>query len=72
MAGISTTRLAERQTAGSSGIAIGSALPASISTTARRSETSCNGSKVALRSSTRPMRKPTVPLVDAVTTARRE
>ncbi len=41
MAGISTTTLADRQTDGSSGIAIGSARPANISTTARRSETSC-------------------------------
>lgn len=54
IAGISITMLDDRQTLGSSGIAMGSARPANIKTTARRSETSCNGSKVAFNSSTRP------------------
>lgn len=57
MDGISTTIDAERQTLGWSGVTIGSARPASMSTTARRSLTSCNGSNVAFKRSTRPTGK---------------
>jgi hypothetical protein len=53
IAGISTTTDAERQTFGHSGVTIGSARPASIKTTARRSLTSCSGSNVAFKSRTR-------------------
>jgi len=55
IAGISTTSVADRQTEGSSGVTIGSARPANINTTARRSLTNCSGSKVAFSNSTRPM-----------------
>jgi len=51
--GISITRDDDRQTSGSSGIAMASTRPASIRTTARLSETNCNGSKVAFNKSTR-------------------
>ncbi len=57
MAGISTTTDADRHTSGSSGIAMASARPASMRTTARRSETSCNGSNVAFNRSTRATEK---------------
>ncbi len=54
MAGISTVTVADRQTAGSSAVTMGSALPANIKTTARRSLTNWSGSKVAFNRSTRP------------------
>jgi hypothetical protein len=51
----------ERHTGGSSAVAMGSARPASSKMTARRSLTSCRGSKVALRRRTRPTSKNYLP-----------
>lgn len=69
MAGISTTTVADRQTFGCSGVTMGSARPASIKTTARRSLTSCSGSNVALSNRTRPINVRA--LVDEAPTVRR-
>ena len=55
MAGISTVTVAERHTAGESEVTMGSARPASIRTTARRSLTSWSGSKVAFKRRTLPI-----------------
>ena len=57
MAGTSTTRVADRHTGGSWAVAMASARPANINTTARRSLTNCSGSKVAFSSSTRSIGK---------------
>lgn len=54
MDGMVTLTELERQTDAIAAVAIGSARPASNKTTARRSLTSCKGSKVALSKSTRP------------------
>ena len=64
-------RLPNDRHSGVSAVAMGSARPASIRTTARRSLTSCSGSKVAFRRRTRPTVKTTFPRVDESTTARR-
>lgn len=56
--GMATSIEVEWQITGSSGVAIGSARPASSKTTARRSLTSCNGSNVAFKRSTRPTELP--------------
>ena len=52
----------ERHTGGSGAVAMGSARPAKRRTTARRSLTSCRGSKVALRRRTRPTSRTYVPV----------
>ncbi len=55
--GMVTVSELERHTGGASAVAMGSARPASRRTTARRSLTSCSGSKVALSRRTRPTSK---------------